>query len=229
MTRIQRIKELLAECTKDQREEIFRQLREQFAVHPLEVQLHTKAEIILEAVQRAGGITLRMLRGVLAEAAFDVEVIERLQSWTKEVRQGDLAFDFLLNDSSGQVRVQVKLQRSKQNRPMRAKEANRAYSIDMYVVETQKTRKGAQRSTGASTRPYRFGEFDILAVAMYPSTNRWDTFMYAPSRWLIPATARQSEISKFQPVSMQPNDDWTDNFSTAVSWFRSTQQKTIRS
>src|SRR5438132_347296 len=92
--------------------------------------------------------------------------------------QGNLVYDFRLEDKHGPVRVQVKLQRSRQSRPMRAKEANRTFSAAMYVVETQKTRAGTHRKTGASTRPYRFGEFDILAVAMYPSTYRWDTFLY---------------------------------------------------
>ena len=32
--------------------------------------------------------------------------------------------------------------------------------------------------TGLATRPYRFGEFDILAVSMHPSTNDWNRFMY---------------------------------------------------
>jgi hypothetical protein len=98
----------------------------------------------------------------------------------------------------------------------------------MYVVEKQKTRKGVKRKTGGSTRPYRFGAFDVLAVATYPSTNHWDTFLYTVADWLLPGRTDSSEILKFQPVPAAPNDDWTDNFSTAVGWFRSGIKKTIR-
>lgn len=42
----------------------------------------------------------------------------------------------------------------------------------MYVVETPRTRGGKDLTSGEDTRPYRYGEFDILAVSMHPSTNR---------------------------------------------------------
>lgn len=228
MSDLQQIKHLLTLCTPAQREEVSRHLRQEFSIHPLEAALHTKAEIILEAIQRAGGLTLRMMRGVIAEAAFEVEVVERLKGWRKIPRSGDLAYDFLLRDRKGDMRVQVKLQRSKEDRPMRANEAYRSFPADMYVAETQKTRKGEKRKTGGSTRPYRFGEFDLLAVAMYPSTSRWDAFMYTVADWLLPGRADANELLKFQPVAGSPNDDWTDSFHTAVTWLRSGEKKTIR-
>lgn len=124
--------------------------------------------------------------------------------------------------------MQVKLQRSKEGRPMWATEASRAFPADMYVVETQKTRRGTRRKTGGATRPYRFGEFDLLAVATYPSTTRWDTFLYTVAGWLLPGRADPAEILKFQPVARTPNEDWTDRFATAVKWFRTGEKKTIR-
>jgi hypothetical protein len=227
MSEIDQVKQLLEKCTPAQREEIFRQLREEFAIHPLEAELHAKAEIILEAIQRAGGLTLRMLRGVIAEAAFGVEVVERLKAWRRLPLSGILAYDFRLVDKKGEVRIQVKLQRSKSGRPMWAKEANQLFSAEHYVVETQKTRKGNKKKTGEATRPYWFGEFDLLAVAMYPSTKRWDTFMYTVANWLLPG-AEAGVMRKFQPVSLSPNDDWTDCFTTAVKWLRSGENKTIQ-
>ncbi len=215
-------------CSLAQREEIFRHLRQEFSIHPLEAQLHTRAEIILEAIQRAGGLTLRMMRGVIAQAAFEVEVVDRLKRWRKVPQSGDRPYDFLLRDRKGDVRVQVKLQRSKEGRPMWANEAVRTFPDDMYVVETQKTRRGIAGSTGRATRPYRFGEFDLLAVAMYPSTHRWDAFMYTVADWLLPGRSDSAEILKFQPVAGTPNDDWTDHFPVAVKWLRSATQKTIR-
>src|SRR5262249_18382871 len=135
MNNTEHIKQLLSRCTPAQREEVFRHLRQEFTLHPLETQLHAKAEIILEAIHRAGGLTLRMILGVIAEAAFGVEVVERLQHWQDLPVAGDPAYDFRLRDRKGEVRVQVKLQRSKEGRPMLANEAYRSFPTDMYVVE----------------------------------------------------------------------------------------------
>jgi hypothetical protein len=226
MTDAQHLESILQGCTREQRAELFRMLREEFSIHPLEEQLHAKAEVILEAIQLAPEITLRMLRGVIAEAAFHVEVAERLQGWRASERApGSFSYDSILSDGNGDVRVQVKLQRSKQGRPMHANEGFRFLPSDMYLVETQKTRKGEKK--GGSTRPYRFGEFDVLAVATYPSTKRWGSFMFTVGSWLLPNPADATEILKYQPVAMSPNNDWTDDFRTAAAWFRSGQRKTI--
>ena len=227
MTETEQIKHLLSLCSPTQRQEIFRHLREEFHIHPLEAELNTEAEIILEAIQRSGGLTLRMIRGVIAEAAFRIHVVERLAGWTDRTPPGDLPYDFLLDDGKGAVRVQVKLQRSVARRPMKAKEAYRFLPADMYVVETQRTRGGSNK-IGSSTRPYRFGEFDLLAVALYPSTRTWDTFMYTVAEWLLPGQTNPSEILKFQPVATTPDNGWTDDFSTAVKWWRSGTKRKIR-
>src|SRR5580700_3743508 len=79
---------------------------------------------------------------------------------------------------------------------------------------------GGREVTG-SRRPYGFGEFDLLAVAIQPSTNRWDTFMYTVADWLLPGRTDPLEMLKFQPVAATPNADWTDSFATVVKWFRS--------
>ena len=154
--------------------------------------------------------------------------MERLAGWTDITPHGDLLYDFLLDDGKGVVWVQVKLQRSVARRPMRAKEAYKFLPGDMHVVETQRTRGGSDKKTGSSTRPYRFGEFDLLAVAMYPSTNTWNTFMYTVADWLLPGQTDPSEILKFQPVATTPDNDWTDDFYTAVEWWRSGMKRKIR-
>lgn len=228
MSEIDEIKRLLEACTIAQRREIFRSLREEFPIHPLEVKLNTSAEIILEAIQRAAGLTLRMIRGVIAEAAFEINVVEQLPGWNNVTPTGDLPYDFLLEDIVGAVRVQVKLQRSREHRPMFANEGYRSLPADMYVVETQRTRRGRQRTTGTSTRPYRFGEFDLLAVSLHPSTGRWDAFLYTVADWLIPGRTDPTELLKYQPVATSSNEDWTDRFETAVEWLRSGLRKTIR-
>ncbi len=75
MTETEQIKHLLSLCSPVQRQEIFHHLREEFHIHPLEAELHTEAEIILEAIQRSGGLTLRMIRGVIAEVAFQIHSV----------------------------------------------------------------------------------------------------------------------------------------------------------
>jgi hypothetical protein len=112
MTETEHIKRLLRECTPAQRQEILGYLRAEFPIHPLEAQLNTKAEVILEAIRRGGVLTLRMIRGVIAEAAFGVDVVKNLSGWADMTPPGDLPYDCLLEDGAGAVRVQVKLQRS---------------------------------------------------------------------------------------------------------------------
>ncbi len=225
--RVNEIKRLLEVCTPAQRREIFHYLRREFPIHPLEDKLNTQAEIILEAIDMASDLTLRGIRGVIAEAAFRLNVVASLRTWRHETLQGDFPYDFLLRDESGDVRVQVKMQRLKDHRPMMANQGYRYLPNDMYVVETQRTRGGIDPQTQQQTRPYRFGEFDILAVSMHPSTNDWSSFMYTVADWLIPRPEDANLMLKFQPVAKTPNGSWTSDFNQCVSWLRSKIKKRI--
>jgi hypothetical protein len=104
---------------------------------------------------------------------------------------------------------------------MRASEASRDYPEGMYVVETQRTRGGTDRKTGADTRPYRFGEFDILAVNLHPSTGDWARFLFTLARWLVPRAGAPDLLAKFQPVPNGPDAGWTDDLNVALGWFLS--------
>ena len=86
------------EFTESQRREIFGYLRREFPIHPLEAKLNTRAEVILEAIDRASDLTLRGIRGVIAEAAFKQNVVASLHGWRNETLEGDLSYDFLLKD-----------------------------------------------------------------------------------------------------------------------------------
>ncbi len=141
---------------------------------------------------------------------------------------GNPSFDFSLEDGLSLVRIQVKLQRSEKGVPLKTRESSKRFAPGMFVVETHRTRGGRDRKTGEETRPYKFGEFDILCVAMQPSTQRWDQFLYTVANWLIPGGEDPSLLSTFQPVPPLPNDDWTDDFATCVNWLRSGEKKTIR-
>jgi hypothetical protein len=207
--------------TSAEREQVFRRLRSEFLIHPIERDLHTSAEIILEAIHKRAELTLRMIRGVIAEEAFRAEVIADLKGWKEVPSAGGLSYDYLLKDRKGEVRVQVKLQRSEAGEPKKRQ--------GMFVVETQKTRGGTNRRSQEKTRPYRFDEFDVLAVAMYPSTDRWDKFMYTVANWLLPSQEDASQIATLQPIPPEPNKDWTDDFNTVARWLRSKTKKTINS
>lgn len=215
-----RLRRLLIDARPEVRRAIFDDLRKEYPIHPLESKLGLDAEVILGAIERSGELTLRMIRGVIAEAAFEAYVVKALDAWMNEPIVGNPAYDFVLKDDVGPVRVQVKLQRSERGVPK--------IKNSMYVVETQRTRSGTDQATGQSTRPYRFGEFDILAVAMQPSKGRWDAFLYTVADWLTSRVGNEHLLEVHQSVSIEPDEDWTDDFATCVAWLRSGATKKIR-
>jgi hypothetical protein len=226
MSKLEQIKSLLEECTKEQRLEVFNVLRKEFPIHALEEKLNAKAEVILEAFSKASDLTMRGLRGIIAEACFVVDVVSGLPGWKDVTPAGDFPYDCLLEDRTGQVRVQIKMQRMKQRRPMMAQEAYRFFPAGMPVAETQRTRGGTD-AKGEKTRPYRFGEFDILGVCLHPSTGKWTDFVYTVANWLIPDPQAERYMLKFQPVSAREDEDWTKDFLKSVEWFRSGVRKQI--
>ena len=211
MTKKSEVLKLLEKCSHEERREIFTHLRSEFPIHRLEADLHTTAEVILEAVFRSPDLTQRGVKGIIAEAVFLVKVLQKLPG-SKVIDVTDNAYDFLVKDEIGSTSIQVKMQRRLRGMPYIRK--------GKYVVETQRTRTGRDAAGGA-TRPYRFGDFDILAVSMHASTNDWTRFMYTVGSWLIPRTYDIGLIAVFQPVAIKPNDDWTDDLETCISWFRS--------
>jgi hypothetical protein len=221
------IKLLIEQCSDEQLKQIFQYLRTKIHIHPIEEKLNCKAEIILEAIDRASDLTLRGIRGIIAESAFKYEVLEKTANLNDVTPNGNDAFDFEIEDAKGRIKIQVKMQRQKNKRPMTAKEGYKILSPDMFVVETQRTRGGKDPRTGADTRPYRFGEFDLLAVSMHPSTNDWSSFKYTVARWLLPRPDNANLLLKFQPVAKGANDDWTDDLVTCIGWFRTDINKKI--
>lgn len=220
---VRAIRDLLRRCTPDEERGIFQELRTRHTIHEFEDKMGASAETILEAVHRAPELTRRMLRGVIADAAFRTEVIPQLadRGWGDDTPEGNFAYDYRLRDRSGPITIQVKLQRSERGRAR--VDQGRPYGMgnQVYIVETQKTRTG---TTGDNkTRPYRYGEFDVLAVSMQPSTKRWDRFKFTLGRWLIPKNGSTTEIGTLQPVAIDddPDEFWTEDFSQVAAWFRS--------
>jgi len=222
------IREILSACTPEQRHQIVKLLRMEYRIHRIEREWNTSAEIVLEAIARSGELTQRMFKGILAEAACKVEVIDKLAGWQDVTPQGMHPFDFVVQRGDVRVTIQTKLQRKERGKPFMYRiPGRRGAATECYVVETQKSRKGTDRTSGASTRPYRFGEFDILAVSMEPATGDWSQFRFTVGDWLIPRLAAADLISVYQPVALEPNDDWTDGLATAVDWWQAKRKKTI--
>jgi len=211
MNEVEKIQALLAKCSDEQKREIFEHLRITIPIHPFEQTINAKAEVILEALARAPDLTIRGIRGIVGEATFAVEVANQFKNWEDVTPPGNHSYDTALADSVGVVRVQVKMQRRKNFQPLLRHGAG--------VVEVQRTRTGTK--AGVATRPYRFGEFDVLAVCMEPSHGRWNSFLYIPERWLLPRTEDQNLIAVLQPLSLQPDDVWSDDFNETVQRLRS--------
>src|ERR1700744_3088877 len=124
MSKVDEIKVLLEQCTDAERLEVFKLLRRDFHIHPFESALNTRAEVILEAISKAPDLTIRGVRGIIAEASFVVEIVGPLleNGWIDTTPKGDHAYDCQIEDKIGVVRVQVKMQRRKDHRPMMANE-----------------------------------------------------------------------------------------------------------
>jgi hypothetical protein len=216
--RLKEIKRLIDECSDEHCKDVLKYIRQRVYIHPLEKQLNCSAEIILESIARAADITIRGIRGIITEVAFKQEILDKLTTWRDITPVGELAYDFLLTDENRQVSIQVKMQRKEKGVVKLTKSGK-------WVAETQRTRSGTKG--GEKTRPYKFGEFDILAVSLQPATGNWNRFMFTVGHWLIPRPNDAMLIRVMQPVSKTPDDDWTDNIETCIEWHFSGRKKTI--
>ena len=114
------IRELLAQCSVGEQATLFRELRARHLIHEFEEIIGAPAEMILDAVHRAPELTRRMLRGVIADAAFRQFAVLPLAEagWRDVTPAGNFAYDYVLDDDAGAVTVQVKLQRSERGAPV---------------------------------------------------------------------------------------------------------------
>ena len=103
----------------------------------------------------------------------------------------------------------------------------------------KKTRSGTKRKPDEAvspklsspaiekTRPYQFGDFDIIAVNMQPSTGDWTCFMYTVGSWLMPRAGDKKLVEIMQPVSRIRSDLWTDRAEECVEWYLSGRKKVV--
>jgi len=214
---------LIDELSEEEKRVVLNYLRERVPRHPLEQEWGTTAEAILTAIARSADITLRGIRGILAEATFEQYFIPKLQAdgWASKTNLGEQAYDFLIEKDAAKVTIQVKLQRKENGDPKeyaaRSLKALNCQYERLYVVEVQKTRSG--KKGGKATRPYHFGDFDILAVNLHTAAGEWKRFMFTLGSWLLPRKSDPELIEIFQPVSIVPDEYWTNDLNQCIEWF----------
>ena len=237
------IRKLIAECSAEERKAL-RQFLSAIAPHPLEREWGIDADTILSAIRRSSDLTKRGVRGIIAEAVFENSVLPTLadSGWKPEVILGDLSYDAHVQKGGTSARIQIKLQRLEKGVP-KLYYPKHYEEGSLYVVEVQKTRSGekttrqmlqgsdatleATDEITVQTRPYRFGDFDILAVNMHPSSGDWKSFRYTVASWLLPRANDNALIEIFQPVAATPNNVWTDNLSVCLDWLGSGAERTV--
>lgn len=238
MSSVDEICQLIDSCTEAEQRAILSHIRKRLVLHPLESEWDINSETILSAIRRSSDLTLRGIRGIIAEATFEDFVVPQLaREWEAQLIEGDQSYDFhlLRRRDHFPVRIQVKLQRKERQNPKLVSGALRKRLVNppdvLYVVEVQRTRTGKRSLKNSAgevldeakveeTRPYRYGEFDILAVCMHPSTRDWKRFMYTVSSWLLPRPDPDL-VQIMQPVAAQRDSYWTDDLKECIDWFTS--------
>jgi hypothetical protein len=231
------VEKLIESLTPSELQSLSSYLRSKLPKHALEEKWGISYELILDAIHRSQDIVQRGVRGVIAEAVFEAKVLPTIRGWRSVPVTGDLPYDFnIKRDSDGrEIKIQVKLQHTQKGVPL----TRSLFGPDTFVVEVQKTRSGTKRGRNEAvspklsptalqkTRPYQFGDFDIIAVNMQPSTGDWTRFMYTVGSWLIPRRSYKKLIEIMQPVSPSRSDVWTDNIEECINWFLSGQRKIV--
>jgi hypothetical protein len=196
----------------DDKRKVFAELRDAYVVHALEARWKVRADVILNAIDRGSDLTQRGVRGIIAESIFAIEVVPNAKGWTDNTPAENLPYDVRLSKGQKEVRIQVKMQRRKAGAPL--------LRAGSFAVEVQKTRSGNDGDN--KTRPYRFGDFDLLAVCMEPSVGEWRSFMYASASDLEPRSNDKTAIATFQSVpafTPETSGIWCGTLETALAKF----------
>jgi len=234
--KIENVKALIESLTPAELSSLASYLRSKLPTHPLEQKWGISHELILDAIYRSQDLVQRGVRGVVAEAVFEATVLPRVDGWKAVQVVGDLPYDFRIqrNSDGREITIQVKLQRTEKGLPL----SRKIFGPGTFIVEVQKTRTGTKRRRKAGnsvprdavsekTRPYQFGDFDIIAVNMQPSSHDWMRFMYTVGSWLLPRAGNKRLIEVMQPVHGNRSGLWTDDVSECIEWFLSGQKKLI--
>lgn len=217
-----KIETIIGNLTPEERQAVFAKLKKSCHVHPLELEWHASAEMILDAIAESADLTQRGVKGVIADRSFHKLVVPKLVAggWTSNPIPPDLPYDADLSRGGDRVTVQVKMQRRKAGVPLQ----RLAGGGPVWVVEVQKTRNGKDKD-GKGTRAYAYGQFDVLAVNLYASCSDWSRYIYTPAKFLRPRKADASLIDIHQPVSQCQSGCWTDDFEECVDWLMGDEKR----
>lgn len=240
---LEQVKTLLDDCS-DEDLKALRLYIGKLVPHPLENDWRIDADTVLSAIERSSDLTKRGVRGIIAEAVFIRDIASTVAGfgWQLKEVDGDRPYDAMLQKGDLCAKVQVKLQRLEARQPKLY--YPRHYERgSLFVVEVQKTRTGVRtqkrtiagggapevttESITVKTRPYSFGDFDILAVNMQPSSGNWKDFRFTVASWLLPRQTNEKLIEIFQPVAAVPNDVWTEDLGRCLSWLENGKQARI--
>lgn len=171
--------------------------------HPLELKWGVSKETILDAIYSSGGYTQRSVRGVLAEHLFQPIIEASLPGWAVTKGDGEGATDYFIKLGEDELVIQCKTMRSEKGAPM--------MRDNCPVVECQKT-----NGTVKGTRLYDHTQFDILAVALWPLSGKWDDWAFCCAYHLTPQKRKANQIKSIQRIDL-PHGLWTKDLPLAVS------------
>ena len=111
---LESLKRKIDACTDEDRRALARYLTRYRTPHPLEDDWGVVADTILSAIRRSSDLTKRGVRGIIAEAVFESDILPAVESlgWNAmEIPPGDWPYDALLENGGHSVKIQIKLQR----------------------------------------------------------------------------------------------------------------------
>lgn len=162
-------------------------------IHHLEEFFGIDSRTLLDIVD--SNFRLRVaLRGGVAEHHLEHRLVEELGARQVRPLDQDGLPDFEV--SSGGLRLLVECKTS----------SPRRYANGDFKVEAQKTRDSG------SGRKYPFGQFDVLAVCLFPATGRWDYRF----RWAADLVPWRSDPARIAPVQ-RVNDRWFDSMTDLIA------------
>src|SRR5882724_10964831 len=167
--------------------------------NPLEDLWGESASTILDAIYSSGGYTQRSVRGVLGEHLFKPILVATMPEWIVAKGDGKGAVDYSLSRGDEELFIQCKVMRSQKGKPL--------YKDGCPVVECQKTNGKVK-----GTRTYKQDQFDILAVSLWPISQKWDDWAYCCAYHLErqprPSRRKPSIRYHFLGAWVNPHLDW---------------------
>jgi len=172
--------------------------------HPVEVELNASATDIMDAI--AAGFRAKIdVKGKLAELFLNRDL--------RRLKDAGAIEGYVWNDTDGHPDFSVTVGgieviiECKNVRSPTVAEAKLAREKWRSRVELQKTRNSKD---GTPTRGYRTDEFDVLSVALFNQTGKWE-YVHVLTVGLERRPDDPDRLVIMQPVPLQPSGIWKGN------------------